>query len=105
MNFWIHVVPSRSPAGPRFMFSVADMQGPGGSVPYLTFNSLESLSSRLRSIRVREEDIDKMQEVLVTGQAFSLPNVYLTDEDLRNLGLYVLGNVPERFTAISAVEG
>jgi len=105
MYFWIHVVPSRSPVGLRFMFSVANMQGPGGSVPYVTFDCLESLAVAMRSIKVHDEDITEMQNVLATGKAFSLPNVYLTDQDLANLGLYVLGNVPERSSAISAVEG
>ncbi len=105
MYFWIHVVPSRSAVGPRFMFSVANMQGPGGSVPYVTFDCLDSLAVAMRSIKVHDERITEMQNVLATGKAFSLPDVYLTDQDLANLGLYVLGNVPERSSAISAVEG
>ncbi len=105
MYFWIHIVPSHSSVGPRFMFSVANMRGPGGSVPYVTFDSLDSLTASMRSINVDDGDIGKMQNDLVTGNAFSLPNVYLTDQDLANLGLYVLGNVPERSSAISAVEG
>ena len=105
MYFWIHIVPSRSPVGPRFMFSVANMQGLGGAVPYVTFETLDELTTSLRSINVDEEDIDKMQKVLTIGEAFSLPNVYLTDDDLKKFGLYVLGNVPQRFSAISAVEG
>ena len=43
MYFWIHIVPSRSPVGPRFMFSVANMQGLGGAVPYVTFETLDEL--------------------------------------------------------------
>jgi hypothetical protein len=105
MYFWIHIVPSHSSVGPRFMFSVANMQGPGGSVPYVTFDSLDSLAASMRSINVDDEHISEMQNVLATGEAFSLPNVYLTDQELAKLGLYVLGNVPERFSAISAVEG
>jgi len=87
------------------MFSVANMQGLGGAVPYVTFETLDELTTSLRSINVDEEDIDKMQKVLTIGEAFSLPNVYLTDDDLKKFGLYVLGNVPQRFSAISAVEG
>jgi hypothetical protein len=105
MYFWIHIVPSHSPVGPRFMFSVANMQGPGGAAPYVTFDSLESLTISMRSINVHDENISEMQNVLAAGKAFSLPNVYLTDHDLEKLGLYVLGNVPERLSAISAVEG
>lgn len=105
MYFWIHIVPSHSHVGPRFMFSVANMQGPGGSVPHVTFDSLDSLTATMRSINVHDEHISEMKNVLATGKAFSLPNVYLTDPDLENLGLYVLANVPERFSAISAVEG
>ncbi len=105
MYFWIHIVPSHSSSGQRFMFSVANMQGPGGAVPYVTFDSLDSLTVSMRSINVDDEDISKMQSVLATGKAFSLPNVPLTDEDLRKFGFYVLGNVPERTSAISAVEG
>jgi hypothetical protein len=105
MYFWIHIVPSHSPVGPRFMFSVANMQGPGGAAPYITFDSLDSLTVSMRSINVHDEHISKMQEDLATGKAFSLPDVYLTDQDLSALGFYVLGNVPERASAISSVEG
>jgi hypothetical protein len=106
MYFWIHIVPSRSPEGASFMFSVANMQGPGGSVPYVTFDSLDRLTISMRSINdVHSEQIVEMQKVLATGKSFSLSNVYLTDEDLRKLGFYVLGNVPERTSAIFAVEG
>jgi hypothetical protein len=87
------------------MFSVANMQGPGGSVPYVTFDSVDSLTASMRSINVHGEHINEMQNVLATGKAFSLPNVSLSDQDLAKLGLYVLGNVPERSSAISAVEG
>jgi hypothetical protein len=87
------------------MFSVANMQGPGGAAPYVTFDSLDSLTASMRSINVQDEQIVEMQKTLATGKSFSLPNVYLTDEDLGKLGFYVLGNVPERTSAISAVEG
>jgi len=105
MYFWIHIVPSHSSVGPRFMFSVANMEGPGGAVPYVTFDSLDLLTVSMRSINVHDEHISEMQNVLATGKAFSLPDVYLTDQDLAKLGLYVLGNLPERSSAISAVEG
>ncbi|MGB8259560.1 MAG: hypothetical protein WCE75_04385 [Terracidiphilus sp.] len=105
MYFWIHIVPSHSHAGPRFMFSVANKQGPGGAVPYVTFDSLDSLTTSMRAINVDGGDISKMQNDLAIGKAFSLANVYLTDEDLRKFGFYVLGNVPGRTSAISAVEG
>jgi hypothetical protein len=95
------------------MFSVANMQGPGSATSYVTFDSLDSLTAYLRSIHVDEEHISEMQNVLATGKALSLQDVYLTDQDLEKLrfyvlekhGLYVLGNVPERSSAISAVEG
>jgi hypothetical protein len=103
MYFWIHIVPSHSPVGPRFMFSVANMLGPGGAAPYVTFDSLDRLTSSMRSINVHDEHISEMENVLATGKAFSLPNVYLTDQDLAKLGLFVLGR--QRFSAISAVEG
>jgi hypothetical protein len=105
MYFWIHIVPSRSSVGPRFMFSVANMLGPGGAAPYVTFESLDSLVACLRSINVHEKHIDEMQRMLTTGEPFSLANVHLTDEELKKLGFYVLGNLPQRFAAISAVEG
>jgi hypothetical protein len=103
MYYWIHIVPSHSPTGPRFMFSVANMRGPGGSVPYVTFDSVDSLTASMRSINVGEADISKMQNVLAIGKAFSLPNVSLSDQDLAKLGLFVLGK--QKFSAISAVEG
>lgn len=105
MYFWIHIVPSRSPDGPRFMFSVANMAGPGGAAPYVTFESLDSLAAYLRSIAVHEEHISEMKRMLASGEAFSLPSVHLSDEDLRKIGLYVLANLPERVPAISALEG
>jgi hypothetical protein len=105
MYFWIHIVPSRSPDGPRFMFSVANMADSGGATPYVTFETLNNLAAYLRSIAVDEEHIDEMQRMLSSGKAFSLPNVHLSDEDLRKIGLYVLANLPERVPAISAVEG
>jgi hypothetical protein len=105
MYFWIHIVPSRSPEGRRFMLSVANMAGPGGAAPYVTFETLDSLTAYLRSIAVHEEHIDEMQRMLASGEAFSLPNVHLSDEDLRKIGLYILANLPERVPAISAVEG
>jgi hypothetical protein len=104
MNFWIHIVPSQSPVGPRYMFSVANMAGPGGAAPYVTFETLDTLTASLRSIHVDEMRIVNMREKLAIGKPDSLPDVYLTDENLRQLGFYVLGNVPERVSAISAVE-
>jgi hypothetical protein len=59
----------------------------------------------MRSINVHDEHISEMENVLATGKSFSLPNVFLTDQDLNALGFYVLGNVPERASAISAIEG
>lgn len=103
MYFWIHIVPSHSAVGSRFMFSVANMQGPGGFAPHVMFDSLDSLTDCMRSITVHDEHISEMQNVLATGKAFSLPNVPLTDQDLAKLGLFVLGK--QRFSAISAVEG
>ena len=79
--------------------------GPGGAAPYVTFDSLDNLTAYMRSINVHDEHIREMQNVLATGDAFSLPNVPLTDQDLKRLGFYVLGNIPERVSAISAVEG
>jgi hypothetical protein len=105
MYFWIHIVPSHSPVEQRFMFSIANMQGPGGAAPYITFDSMDSLTVSMRLINVHDDDISEMRSVLATGNPFSLPNVYLTDEDLRKLSFYVLGNVPERTSSISAVEG
>jgi hypothetical protein len=87
------------------MLSVANMQGPGGAVPYVTFNRQDDVANSLLSIHVDEEHICEMRNNLTTGKSFSLPNVYLGDEELRKLGFYVLGNVPERAAAISAVEG
>ncbi len=85
------------------MFSVDYMQGSGGAAPYVMFDSIVSLTVSMRSINVDDEHIGKMQNDLATGKAFSLPDVYLTDQDLAKLGLFVLGK--QRFSAISAVEG
>jgi hypothetical protein len=103
MNFRIHIVPSRSPAGARYMFSLDSMQAPGRAVPNRTFDSLDSLTASMRSIEVGDEQIRKMQCRLSTGKDFSLPEMWLTDAEVAKLGLYVLGE--QRFSAISAVEG
>lgn len=105
MYFWVHIVPSRSPSGPRFMFSVANMAGPGGAAPYITFETIDAIAAYLLSIDVAEEHIEEMRRSLASEKAFSLPDVYLTDDDLRECGFYVLGNVAQRSSAISAVEG
>ena len=57
----------------------------------------------MRSINVDEERISKMQNDLATRNTFTLSDVYLTDQDIAKLGLFVLGK--RRFAAISAVEG
>ena len=86
------------------MFSVDKMQSPLGAAPYVrTFDSLDSLTASMRSIDVDDEHIGKMQNRLATVKSFSLPDVYLTEQDLAKLGLFVLGK--QRFSAISAVEG
>lgn len=103
MNFLIHIVPSHSPAGPRYMFSLDSMQAPGRAVPNRMFDSLDSLTASMRSIEIGDEHIRKMQCELSNGKAFSLTEVWLTDAEVAKLGLYVLGK--QRFSAISAVEG
>ncbi|MGD1062210.1 MAG: hypothetical protein ABR860_03035 [Terracidiphilus sp.] len=103
MNFTIHGVQIDSSVGPRIQLSVDYMQGPGRAADYVTFDSLDSLTVSMRSVRVDEERISKMQNDLATRKTFSLPDVYLTDQDLAKLGLFVLGR--QRFSAISAVEG
>jgi hypothetical protein len=104
MNFTIHGVQIDSNVGPpRILFSVDYMQGPRRAADNVTFDSLDSLMVSMRSVRVDEERISKMQNDLATRKAFSLPDVYLTDQDLAKLGLFVLGE--QRFSAISAVEG
>ena len=103
MNFRIHGVQVDSSVGPRIQVSVDYMQGPGRAAPYVPFDSLDSLTVSMRSVRVGEERISKMQNDLATRKAFTLLDVPLTDQDLAKLGLFVLGK--QRFSAISAVEG
>jgi hypothetical protein len=69
------------------MLSASSMQGPGGAIPYVTFEHLDDLTAALRSINVHKEHIDEAQTALAAGEAFSIPNVLLTDEDLAKLGL------------------
>jgi hypothetical protein len=85
------------------MFSVANMQGPGGAAPYVMFDSIVSLTVSMRSVGVDEERISKMQNDLATRKTFTLLDVPLTDQELAKLGLFVLGK--QGFSAISAVEG
>jgi hypothetical protein len=79
------------------------MQGPGRAADWVMFDSLDSLTVSMRSINVDEERISKMQNDLATRNTFTLSDVYLTDQDIAKLGLFVLGK--RRFAAISAVEG
>ena len=85
------------------MFSLDNMQAPGRAAPHVMFDSLDSLAASMRSINVDEEHISEMQNVLATGKAFSLTEVWLADAEVAKLGFYVLGK--QRFSAISAVEG
>jgi len=103
MNFRIHGVQVDSSVGPRIQVSVDYMQGPGRAADWVMFDSLDSLTVSMRSINVDEERISKMQNDLATRNTFTLSDVYLTDQDIAKLGLFVLGK--RRFAAISAVEG
>jgi len=103
MNYRIHGVQIDSSVGPRILFSVDYIQGPGRVADNVTFDSLNSLTVAMRSIRVDEDCISKMQNDLATRKNFTIPDVDLTDQDLAKLGLFVLGR--QRFSAISAVEG
>jgi hypothetical protein len=99
----IHGVQIDSSVGPRIQLSVDYMQGPGRAADNVMFDSLDSLTASLRSVRVDEMRISKVQNDLATRKTFSLPDVYLTDQDFAKLGLFVLGR--QSFSAISAVEG
>ena len=103
MNFRIHGVQVDSSVGSRIQVSVDYMQGPGRAADWVMFDSLDSLTVSMRSINVDEERISKMQNDLATRNTFTLSDVYLTDQDIAKLGLFVLGK--RRFAAISAVEG
>jgi hypothetical protein len=103
MNFRIHVLQIDSSSGPSFQFSVDYMRGPGRAADYVMFDSLDSLTNSMRSVRVDEERISKMQNELATRKTSTVIDVDLTDQDLAKLGLFVLGK--QRFSAISAVEG
>jgi hypothetical protein len=103
MNYRIHGVQIDSSVGPSIQVSVDYMQGPGRAADYKIFDSLESLTVTMRSVRVDEKDISTMQRGLAARRTFTLLDVPLTDQDLAKLGLFVLGK--PRFSAISAVEG
>jgi len=104
MNYTVHGVQIDSSVGPRIQVSVDYVLGGRDSAPYARlFDSLDSLKASMRSVRVDEDHICQMQNDLAIRKRFTLPNVYLTDQDLAKLGLYVLGK--QRFSAISAVEG
>jgi hypothetical protein len=87
----------------RIHGSVDYIQGPGRAADYKIFDSLDSLTVSMRSVRVDEKDISTMQRGLAARKTFTLLDVPLTDQDLAKLGLFVLGK--QRFSAISAVEG
>jgi hypothetical protein len=103
MYFRIHVVQIDSAAGPRFQFSADYMQDPGRAADNVVFDSLQSLTNSMRSVRVDERRISNMRNELARRGTSTLIDVDLTDQDLAKLGLYVLGK--RRFSAISAVEG
>ena len=87
MYYQIHIVPSRSVVGPHFMLSAAPQQGPGGSVPTVTLETWDQLAAALGSVNIHAEHIDAARKALEKGEAFSIPNVRLTEEQLGKLGL------------------
>jgi hypothetical protein len=87
MNSLIHILPIDSSAEQCFQFSVDKMQSPRATPPNVPFNSLDKLTAYMRSINIGDEHIRKMQNNLADGKPFSLPDVYLTDQDLARLGL------------------
>jgi hypothetical protein len=83
-----HILPIRSEVGLRFMLSAEPQQRPGGSVPNVTLETWDKLAAALGSINIDAELIDEARKkALEKGEAFSIPNVFLTDEQLGRLGL------------------
>ncbi len=86
MYYGIHIVPTRSEDGPRFMLSAAP-QGMGDPVLRTPLETWDKLAAALGSVDTDVELIDEARKkALEKGEAFSILNMFLTDEQLGSLG-------------------
>ncbi len=86
MYHGLRITRIRSEHGPRFMLSAA-LQGLGGPVPGAPLQTWDELATALRSVGTDEELIDEARKkALEKGEGVSIPNMFLTDEQLGRLG-------------------
>lgn len=86
MYYGIQILPIGSEDGPRFMLSAA-LQGLGDPVLRTPLETWHELDAALRSVDTDVELIDKARKkALEKGEAVSIPNMFLTDEQLGRLG-------------------
>jgi hypothetical protein len=86
MFYGLQILPSRSEDRPRFRLSAA-LQGLGGPVPAADWQTWDKLAAALGSVRTDVELIDEARKkALEKGEAVTIPNMSLTDKQLRRLG-------------------
>jgi hypothetical protein len=86
MYYGIQILPTGSKDGPRFMLSAA-LQGLGDPVLRTPLEAWDKLAAALRSVSTDVELIDEARrKALEKGQAYYIPNMFLTDEQLGRLG-------------------
>ena len=87
MYYGLHVLPSRSEDRPRFKLSAAP-QVLGDPVLEADWQTWDKLAAALGSVGTDVELIDEgRKKALEKGEAFTIPYMFLTDEQLGRLGL------------------
>lgn len=86
MYYGIQILPTRSEDGPRFMLTAAP-QGLGDPVLRTPLETWDELAADLGSVDTDVELIDEARKkALEKGEAYYIPNMFLTDEQLGKLG-------------------
>jgi hypothetical protein len=86
MFYGLRITPICSEHGPRFMLSAA-LHGLGGPVPGAPLQTWDELAAALGYVGTDAELIDEARKkALEKGEAVTIPNMFLTNEQLRCLG-------------------
>ena len=86
MYYGFRITPTCSEDGPRFMLSAA-LQGLGDPVLRTPLETWDKLAAALHSVGTDVELIDEARKkALEKGEGVTIPNMFLTDEQLGRLG-------------------